>query len=295
MKTSKNYFRFFAASLGITAPLWFMSGAAHAEDFTDPSVNSYWGESWTDIPGTYNSPASNTTVSGDALNAPIPTDAIPALNLPDYDVVNYVRVYGDVYPAAATYYNGTLLGDLSAKSGLTATFSLNNSTLAPGAPFQSSQFVGEGPTDSGNQYIFGSDTGQDIYTGTPSPRIGLVFTGGGADGEWWSTSGVTVTNINNGQGVTLTTTFDPSAWSDVNGQNGATDPTDFDAALSSVDRIGLSFGSGDFFADGFSFDTGGAASLQLDSINTTVPEPTSLSLLGVGALALLRRRRRTQQ
>src|SRR5271167_4282839 len=89
MKASKNKFRFFAASVGITAPLWFMSNVAHAEDFTDPSVNSYWSESWTDSSGNYNSPATNTTVSGDALNAPIPTDADPAL--PDYDVVNYVR------------------------------------------------------------------------------------------------------------------------------------------------------------------------------------------------------------
>jgi hypothetical protein len=33
MKASKNNFRFFAASLGITAPLWFMSGAALADPF----------------------------------------------------------------------------------------------------------------------------------------------------------------------------------------------------------------------------------------------------------------------
>jgi len=55
--------------------------------------------------------------------------------------------------------------------------------------------------------------------------------------------------------------------------------------------LGVSFGSGYFFSDGFAFDTGGTASLDVSSV-ATVPEPAILSLIGIGSLALLRRRSR---
>jgi hypothetical protein len=304
MNATKRSLRNASTIMGI-ASITLLGGTPllHAENFSNPAVNNYWAEAFTDSSGNYISPDQNTTVSGGELSAPIPTDGNALL--PDYDVVNYVRVYGDALPGAATYYNGTLLGNLSGASQVTATFNVTNSALTLGSPFQASQFVGEGTTDSLTQYTSGGDSGQEIYNGTPTPSVRIFFLGStaetangdGSPNEWWAdASAADLTSMNNGQDVTLTVSFDPSAWSNYDGHVGDASPgftTDFDNALSSVERIGLSFGSGDFYSDGWSFDTNGTADLNLQSFSTTVPEPASFSLLGVGAVALMRRRRGT--
>ena len=112
---------------------------------------------------------------------------------------------------------------------------------------------------------------------------------------WWSSSAsLSGTSMNNGQNYALTAAFDPSQWSNIDGLSG-TNPLvagQFQLALSDVSLTGISFGSGFFYSDGFGFNTGGAASLNLDSITTApAPEPASLALLGFGATALIRRRR----
>jgi hypothetical protein len=286
MKTTRKQFGIVAGLAVAASGFSLPAQSAKAEDFSDPSVNQYWGESWTDSTGTYNSPdQSKNSVAGGVLTAVIPTDGNMAF--PDNEVTNYIRVRSDL-PGASTHYAGDLLGNVSSNIGYSATFSLNNSTLAPGAQFDSSQFVGE-------------NTG----SGPATPMLRLVFTGGtglvNANGAgdlepniWWSDAAfATPTSMFNGQEVTIGAAFDPSAWSNIDGKLG-TDPLvagQFQSALQDVTLAGISFGSGFFYSDGFSFNTGGAASLQLDSFNN-VPEPASFSLLGVGALALLRRRRR---
>ncbi|HEX4054103.1 MAG TPA: PEP-CTERM sorting domain-containing protein [Tepidisphaeraceae bacterium] len=288
MKNKNHHLHLVAASLGLTTPLWLLSSVANAEDFSNNTVNNYWAEAYTDSSGNYISPDQNTTVSGGMLSAPIPTDANQLS--PDDDVVNYVRVYGDSLAGAASYYNGTLLGDLSGKTAVTATFNVTNSTLTPGDQFLASEFVGEGTPVA------------IVPPATPSVRLFFYSStaetanGDGSPNEWWAdASAATLTSMNDGQDVTLTVNFNPTDWSNYDGHVGDASSaytTDFDNALSNVTRIGLSFGSGDFFSDGWAFNTGGTASLNLESINTTVPEPASFSLLGIGALALLRRRRR---
>jgi len=277
--------------------MWILAAAAvfaaapvvRAENFTDPTVNNYWAESNTDASGNYISPDQNTSVTGNALVAPIPTDANQAT--PDNDVVNYVRTRTDL-TGASTQYNGTLLGNLSGQASLTATFSLNESALGANSPFTSADFVGEGapPTSP-----------------IPIPSLRLVFTGstaqtangdaGASPNEWWSTAGVEGTAMLNGQDVTLTVNFDAADWSNYYGHNGTESPaftTDFENALSSVEYLGISFGSGDFFSDGFAFDTGGTASLDLSSINTApavstpLPAPLWSGMTLIGTLGLVR-------
>lgn len=273
-----NRFPTFSVSAAAVAAVLFAVTAASGETFTSNSVNGYWGESWTDASGSYNSPdLSQVAVSGGKLVAGIPTDAVQTA--PDNEVVNYVRT-GSNLAGAAAYYDGVLLGNLTGKTALSATFSLNNSTLAGGASIPGSALVGE------------------TYVGQPAPNeaIRLYFAGADTYNDAWfsNPSAVLATSLNNGQLVTLAVDLDPAQWSNMNGQLGTNVPTQFAAALSGVTRLGLAFGSGYFFSDGFGFNTGGTASVQLDSIGTLpeVPEPASLAVLGAGAMGVMVRRRR---
>jgi MYXO-CTERM domain-containing protein len=271
------------------AAMLVVGGKTLAEDFSNPAVNQYWGTSWTDSGAAYHSPdQTKNSVAGGQLITVIPTDG--TLAAPDNEVTNFIRTRADL-PGASAFYSGQLLGNLSGQASISATMSLNNSTVAPGAQFQTSQFVGEG-TGAGN-------------SGAPTPSVRFVFTGnqtvnanGAGDMEpniWWSNAAsLSGTSMNNGQNYSITAAFDPSQWTNIDGLSGNSPAVagQFQLALTDVSLTGISFGSGFFYSNGFGVNTGGAASLNLDSIGTTpAPEPTSLALLGLGALPMLRRRR----
>lgn len=235
---------------------------------------AYWAESSTDASGNYNYNLPLATGSiGGPLSGSIPTDA--SSGSPGNDLVNYFRTDTDL---AGTAYDGSLLGNLSGATSLTATFSINDSALDPGAPFDASDIIG---SNAGIRLMF---MGGYLGDGTPN--------------EWWSNpTAAYVTSMNNGQSVTLTVAFDPSLWSNYYGHvgnSGAEYTTEFGDALTGVTRLGLSFGSGDFFSNGFGVDTGGNASIQLDSIGTTssTPEPSTFGILAgaLAAMAALRRK-----
>lgn len=237
----------------------------------------YWADATTDSSGTYsNSPGAFQV--GNSVAGVIPTGA----SQPGLDSISYFRTLASL-PGASTAYDGTLLGDLSGRTGLTATFRINDSALAAGSTFAASSIVG------------------DSYPGQTGSNAGirLMFMAGyladrTTPNEWWSRGAVSyVTSMRNGQGVTLTVDFDPFLWSNYYGHVGtesADTLSQFNTALAGVTRLGLSFGSGYFFSNGFAFNTGGSANIQLDSIGTlggspvpnpsSTPEPATLALLG---------------
>jgi hypothetical protein len=231
---------------------------------------AYWAEGSTNSSGIYTLGNPLATQSGASVRGSIPTDANQAQ--PDYDVVNYFTT-GNYLAGAQAAYNNTLLGDLSWGEGLFAVFSLNDSNLASGEQFQAGNIVGE--------------------VGGYLPNIRLMFRGanlGQNRNQWWSNPiAAYVTSMYNGTDVELYVPFDPSQWSNFNGQLGnssAQATSEFEQALSGVTQLGLSFGSGWGFADGFAFNDGGdgTAYVQLDSIVTT-PEPSCMFPLT--ALALI--------
>ncbi len=244
---------------------------------------AYWAEGSTDPSGNYQYNGPSATQGGSAVIGYIPTGSSQAS--PDRDIVNYFRT-GNYLPGAARAYNGVLLGNLRGSTGLTATFSLSDTALPPGTSFLPPEIVGE--TYSGE---VGSNAGLRLTF------MGGYLSDGVTPNEWWSNpTSAQVTSMNNGQDVTLTVSFDPSQWSNYYGSmgNSAEAAGQFDAALSDVTRLGISFGSGYFFSDGFAFDTGGSAAIELDAIGTfSTPEPATFAILagGLGAILLLRRRR----
>ena len=245
----------------------------------------YWAEGSKDGSGAYSYESPLASQSGTSVAGAIPTDANQAA--PDSDVVNYFRTVADL-PGALAAYDGFLLGNLTGFTGVTATFSLFNSTVPTGAPFQASSIVGESYPGQ-----VGSNAGIRL-----SFMGGSYVDNGATPNAWWSRSTAAyVTSMKNGEAVTLTVAFDPLLWSNYNGHIG-TESADtlaqFRDALGGVIRLGLSFGSGYFFSDGFAFNTGGTAQAQLDSISTfTTPEPGTTALIGgalVGLALLLRSR-----
>jgi hypothetical protein len=77
---------------------------------------------------------------------------------------------------------------------------------------------------------------------------------------WWSNPASALAVA--GPPVTLTVPLNPALWSDWNGHVGTDDPAGFNAAVKSIDQIGLSFGGGCYFAVGVGAPTGGSFSLS---------------------------------
>ncbi len=188
-----------------------------------------------------------------------------------YAYTSGAGAYAAPYTTAALLTTGVTFTSLVGQT-LSATFSINNSTLSSGANFTSNELVGvanpTGPTD---------------------PQIRLWFQGSGAYNMWWSDSAVAyVTSMSNGQSVTISESI-TGLWSNLNGHSNSADPTDFNTAIAAPISVGLSLGTGNFYMDGFGFKTGGTANLTLTSFTgtTATPIPGSGLLAAVGSLALI--------
>ena len=258
--------------------------SAQAQSFDDPSVSNLWlsyqGEYGTNgyAGGNYINP----TVSGGYASWALPVNGAPV----GTDVStrqNWIFVYNDGSTEVSSLYNGSLIGDLSSRTAVTATFRLNLSTLA-GSTLDPSQMwystPGSLPTV---RFLFeADDPALDAGTGV-NPNL-----------HWWSNPGaVGLTTMANGTDYTLTVNLDPALWSNDYGANGALDGgVAFENTLTNVYDFGLSFGGGSGFQNGFALMPGVTGSFDLSEFNT-VPEPTSLALvsLALGGLVLIRKRK----
>jgi hypothetical protein len=140
---------------------------------------------------------------------------------------------------------GSTLGDLTGRT-ITATFDISGLT---GAFTYFGEPDGSGAPSTTRFYFQTDNAGGFAYTNF-----------------WWSNP-ESQALVANGQ-FTLTATVEPAEWSDWNGQNGASQPTGFADAASSVTMIGLSFGGGYFFENGLG-TTDGSGTFTLDSFTVS--------------------------
>jgi len=131
-------------------------------------------------------------------------------------------------------YKGDLLGDMTGKS-LTATVGV---TVTPTTVFT---YYGEGTPS--NPCVFPANVRFYFQTDTSGK---FEYT----DYRWSDFAFATLDELKAAD-KTITANFsDPSAWSDWNGQSGATNPVAFANAVKDVQFVGLSYGGGCFFENG---------------------------------------------
>lgn len=243
---------------------------------------SNWVESTFDASGNegvnaFGAPAQ----SGSNIVAAMPTDSTNWA----YSAGGGGQGYEAVEHLAAV--SGPSVGDLSGKPGIGATFNLYDSNIANGAAFTTSDFGGEldGSGNPSEQML--------LYVKSSTVNDPAASAYGGLSEWWYNASKINVTTMSNGVSTSIAADFsDLSHWTDIAGQSADSSPAEtsaFSDTLAQVTSSGLSFGSGNFYSDGFGFSQGGTGTITLTSF--AVPEPTSLGLLMLGGLSLLRRRR----
>jgi hypothetical protein len=127
---------------------------------------------------------------------------------------------------------------------------------------------------------FLGDTFGGINSATPAfvrlfiqanlPNDGSASCVGGnsnVDNYWWAdVSSYTFVTGGSGGTITLTASLNNANWSGICGNPASSNPTGFDSAIANIKYVGLSFGSGYFFASGVGVDgTTGTAAFQLIS------------------------------
>lgn len=128
--------------------------------------------------------------------------------------------------------------------------------------------------------VFLGDTFGGINLATPAfvrlfveanlPADGSATCVGGhanVNNYWWADAAFyTFTPDGSGGTITLTAPLNPTQWSGICGNPGSADPASFDLAIANIKNVGLSFGSGYFFASGVGVDGAtGSANFQLIS------------------------------
>jgi len=168
----------------------------------------------------------------------------------------------DIYTALLTTTDASLTGDLSGKA-------VHDTITASGdaAGFMTQHKGGDcaGNFPAAVRFYFRSPSASGPSTGTPPAGFYTQF--------WWSNPENAQLLTGNQLASINANMFDPSEWSDWNGQHGDSSPTvmaAFTKATQNVQAIGLSFGGECFFETGVT-PTGTFTSEQFSSMFSETP------------------------
>jgi hypothetical protein len=180
-----------------------------------------------------------------------PSKRITPLSSSAWKYYDYNPSGRSLFPQKADYSNGV------------ASFSINSTQftalLTTSDKSLTGDLTGKNLTDtitvSGATDIFVTQNGGGCGN-PPAVRFYFDTPGFAYTNFWWSNPVSYV--LANGT-ITLTAPLsDPTQWSDWNGQFGSTVPTEFAAAVSKVQDVGLSFGGDCFFENGAAAASGSA-------------------------------------
>jgi hypothetical protein len=160
-------------------------------------------------------------------------------------------------PAYVNYLLDTFTTSLIESNTITATINVVTSAAT-------TAFVGN--PDGGNPSY--SAVRLFIQANLPNDHSAACVGGSANVNNYWWSNPVSYTFVSGGSvtSFTLTATLSPANWSGICGNFDTLNPTAFDSAIASIKYVGLSFGSGSFFANGMGVDgTTGTATFQLIS------------------------------
>ncbi|HKT21779.1 MAG TPA: hypothetical protein VJR06_04040 [Nitrososphaerales archaeon] len=162
-------------------------------------------------------------------------------------------------PAFVNYMLDTYTANLSEGNTITATFAVTTSS-------SSTAFLG----DTFGGFNQATPAFVRLFIQANLPNDGSATCGVGranVDNFWWAdVSSYTFANGGSGGTVTMSVSLNSANWSGICGNPASADQSGFDLALANIKYVGLSFGSGYFFASGVGVDgTTGTATFTLTS------------------------------
>ncbi len=167
-------------------------------------------------------------------------------------------------PTFVNYLLNTYTVSLTEASTISATIIVETSAGTPtfqGNPLWTAEY-GSGITPASVRLF--------IQSNLPTMKSGTGY--GDLYNYWWADIQAYIFNSGSNT-MTMTVTFNPADWSSIYGLHGNYNSSvnkAFSSALSNIKYVGLSFGSGSFFADGVGVDGNtGSATFQLISYEIT--------------------------
>lgn len=150
-------------------------------------------------------------------------------------------------PNVVNYLLDTYTVSLTESSVITATFSVTGSGVV------------ENPLWSGYPYYSHATPAfvrLFIQANLPNDHSAFCVGGNGNVENYWWADFASYTFVPGGSGgsVTLAATLSPLNWSGICGNSGSSNVPAFENAIANTKYVGLSFGSGSFFADGVGVD-----------------------------------------
>ena len=167
-------------------------------------------------------------------------------------------------PTFVNYMLDTYTASLTESNAITATFAVTASAGAVimGNPLWTTEYGS--PTTPAFVRLF-------VQSNLPNDGSATCVPGNDNEGNYWWADAASYT-FAPGAGSTVTVTLSaalsPSGWSGICGNAASANQAGFDNSIASIKYVGLSFGSGYFFASGVGVDgSTGTATFQLISYN----------------------------
>jgi hypothetical protein len=210
-------------------------------------------------------PLTGVAFAGSSTSSPTQWAIYEQTTLPNGDLNFYPAAHGSTFsmpdatsssPTFVNYMLDTYTASLTEENTITATFTVTTSS-------GTTAFLGD--TFGGSNLATPAFVRLFIQANLPNDGSATCVGRANVDNYWWAdVDSYTFTNGGSGGTVTMTASLNSANWSGICGNPASSDVQGFDAALANIKYVGLSFGSGYFYASGVGVDgTTGTATFSL--------------------------------